>query len=403
MENRPVTLSAIHGPKEKRDWRSAGGAIFLVLVFLLPVIMRQFRGAAYLLAFAFGFSFLGLVVYYYTRVAKPEAHVTLDSNKIHPGATVGATWQIIKNARTARRVRISLLGYEKAKDDRGSSTSIYEEVFYREQVTDLRLNGRTASSLSITIPQNAYPSLRAKRNFVIWALQFRFDFSPIWPNHVKTYGFNVLPFLPDDAYQALQESDRAQGPEQNEEVAQLQANRDQAPAVVKSLMQWIIDSRFSDAPPEQITLGPHIEHNWAPPPGEVQIELNGRFAFGPGETLHGMVSWQLSEPVDHLDLRMRWFTSGKGDPEERVVQVIPRQFPSQTDRMPFELTLPTWPHSLEGKYISIDWVLDLAVRLPDEQRRSLRQWVRGRSYPEVPIIISPTRDRIITDFIGVVK
>lgn len=93
-----------------------------------------------------------------------------------------------------------------------------------------------------------------------------------------------------------------------------------------------------------------------------QFEL--RFAarrdtFEPGETVDGEVSWQLDEPPSSVELRLFWFTEGRGDQDLGVVEIVPFANPQRQDRRPFSLPLPPGPCSFSGTLISILWAIEL--------------------------------------------
>jgi hypothetical protein len=112
-----------------------------------------------------------------------------------------------------------------------------------------------------------------------------------------------------------------------------------------------------------------------------------RTAFRPGEELSGEVSWDLGEPPAGGELRLRWDTSGKGDPESAVVGTVPlAELPrvpdasgasgahpyragttagdevpalEARDRRRFRFRLPERPYSLSGKLLTVTWSVEV--------------------------------------------
>lgn len=117
--------------------------------------------------------------------------------------------------------------------------------------------------------------------------------------------------------------------------------------------------------------------------GWIQIEPEGGAnTFLPGETIAGTVSWQLEPPLTNVELRLIWYTEGKGDQDLQIVETAELPNPGIADRRGFSLRLPQGPYSFSGKLISILWALE-AVAQPDDRAERL------------PITVSPTRREIL--------
>jgi hypothetical protein len=91
------------------------------------------------------------------------------------------------------------------------------------------------------------------------------------------------------------------------------------------------------------------------------IDLGGRHAFTPGETIDGRVSWQADEAPESAELRLFWYTRGKGTQDVGAVGSVPFATPQMNDSRSFALALPRDPFSFSGKLISIVWALELIV------------------------------------------
>ena len=95
---------------------------------------------------------------------------------------------------------------------------------------------------------------------------------------------------------------------------------------------------------------------------ELRIELaEGRTALTPGEPLNGRVSWRVPEQPSSVELRLFWYTSGKGTEDVGVVDTSSFAAPRADDQRPFALPLPREPYSFSGKLISLSWALELIV------------------------------------------
>lgn len=109
---------------------------------------------------------------------------------------------------------------------------------------------------------------------------------------------------------------------------------------------------------------------------------DGANAFLPGEVVEGTVSWQLGQPAERVELRLFWYTEGKGDQDVGVVANVPFADPGLQDRRSFRLTLPEGPLSFSGKLISLAWALELVAEPGDRASR-------------IEITVSPTRREIL--------
>ncbi len=116
-------------------------------------------------------------------------------------------------------------------------------------------------------------------------------------------------------------------------------------------------------------------------PLAIEIQ-NGANAFLPGETVEGTVSWRLGQPAQTVELRLFWYTQGKGDQDVGVVSTVPFGNPEIQDRRPFRVTLPDGPFSFSGKLISLSWALELVVE-------------PGSRAARTEITVSPTRMEIL--------
>jgi len=115
----------------------------------------------------------------------------------------------------------------------------------------------------------------------------------------------------------------------------------------------------------------------------MRIEIaDERNSFYPGERLEGIVSWQVNERPESVELRLFWRTEGKGDQDLEIEGVVRYKNPSREDEEPFEFDLPNGPYSFSGKIISLIWGIELVVLPSGESRR-------------LDLVVSPTGDEIV--------
>ena len=104
---------------------------------------------------------------------------------------------------------------------------------------------------------------------------------------------------------------------------------------------------------------------------DLKIELGeNRTAFQPGEEVAGTVSWSADQPMQKLELRLFWFTRGKGTQDTGLVETARFEQPSQTETRSFRFRLPEAPYSFSGTLISVVWALELIVYPSKEVTRS---------------------------------
>jgi len=93
---------------------------------------------------------------------------------------------------------------------------------------------------------------------------------------------------------------------------------------------------------------------------QLRIELAGdRLAFNPGEELVGSVNWSNEQAPRSLELRLFWFTRGKGTEDVGLVENLNFEQPLPQETRSFRLKLPQAPYSCLGTLVSVVWALEL--------------------------------------------
>lgn len=109
---------------------------------------------------------------------------------------------------------------------------------------------------------------------------------------------------------------------------------------------------------------------------------NDAKTFIPGEEVEGSVRWLLDLPPESVELRLFWYTRGKGTQDVEVVEVVRFDQPAQDDSRAFRLRLPSAPYSFSGKLISLTWALEVVAKPCDEMER-------------LEITMSPTGEEVV--------
>ena len=102
----------------------------------------------------------------------------------------------------------------------------------------------------------------------------------------------------------------------------------------------------------------------------IQIETtDGVTSFRPGDVVEGKAFWRLDPPPESVELRLFWYTEGKGDQDVGIVETIPYAGPAAEDRRSFQLRLPEGPYSFSGKLISLVWAIEVVAQPGDRVGR----------------------------------
>lgn len=115
----------------------------------------------------------------------------------------------------------------------------------------------------------------------------------------------------------------------------------------------------------------------------------------PRDTVEGRVEWRLDKEPKDLELRLCWFTRGRGTEEAETIAVLPLGDTTSGAR-DFSFVLPGEPWSFDGKLISLVWGLEVVARKsgglgleelvvsPDREVRILGEVAEPRSGSAVP-------------------
>lgn len=93
---------------------------------------------------------------------------------------------------------------------------------------------------------------------------------------------------------------------------------------------------------------------------------NERTSYRLGESIEGEMHWELDRSIESLELRLFWYTQGKGTRDAAVVQTVRVDRPSNQGSQPFHIEVPNGPYSFSGKLISLVWSLELVTEPADQ-------------------------------------
>ena len=83
--------------------------------------------------------------------------------------------------------------------------------------------------------------------------------------------------------------------------------------------------------------------------------------YRPGDIIEGEINWRLEEEADALEIRLFWYTSGKGTRDVEIVDSARTARPERNGSHRFRFRLPQGPYSFSGKLITLTWALEAVV------------------------------------------
>ena len=102
----------------------------------------------------------------------------------------------------------------------------------------------------------------------------------------------------------------------------------------------------------------------------VELALNGnQTEYRPGATVRGTARWFLLDPPASVELRLFWFTRGKGTEDVKVVETVSFDSPAAEASHTFQLRLPPEPYSFSGRLIAIIWAIEVVAKPGGETAR----------------------------------
>jgi|SRR5688572_4089380 hypothetical protein len=106
-----------------------------------------------------------------------------------------------------------------------------------------------------------------------------------------------------------------------------------------------------------------------------------RTQFRPGEEVTGAVQWEGTEKPKLAEVRLFWFTRGKGTEDVEVIAADSFGDPQPGDTRTFRFVLPDGPYSFNGKLISLTWAVEFVLKPGDHAER-------------IEIVVSPIGEEI---------
>lgn len=297
-----------------------------------------------------GLFLVGFFIRQLLALANPRPTLEITPGNPQIGGRFSVRWKFNGAVHRMSRVRVHLVGRESATYSRGTTTTTDKSVFLRLPIAEVTDHATMRDgSAEIVLPNDTAPSFEANHNKLEWLLVVEGEI-PRWPDVDDEFPVTVV--SPETSVGAIEPA--PSGPE------------------------LIEDSGFR--------LGVR----------------GGRHAFLPGEVVEGVAAWSLAGAPKSADVRLFWFTEGKGTTDVSVVQTESFTAMQAQDARPFRFELPRGPVSVDGRLVSVKWAIELVARAQTDQvlRWDLVVSPSGRpvALPEAPA--DPKRTKSSIRFAG---
>lgn len=248
----------------------------------------------------------------------PRATVTLARGAVPPGGAADLQWTFDGRYDRIRRLTLRLEGRERATYRQGTDTLTDTNAFATLPLFGTDRNDRVArGKCALHVPAGAMHTFRARHNEIRWFLVVHGEI-PRWPDVKSEFEIEVPP-------PAIRPAVPVETP----------------PAVNRAIPDSSVAIRTTD----------------------------GRTSFSPGEPIAGAVSWSLPAIPKQLEVRLYWFTRGKGTPDVQIVERVVIDGPPIQGVHPFTFHAPNGPYSFSGKLISLMWGLEVVAEPKDRSER----------------------------------
>lgn len=274
---------------------------------------REWVGVLFLTLFVLiGAGLVAAVIYLLLAWGNPQPRLMLRPGRLRRGVLQSLTWQVQGRVARLSRLQITLEGRESATYARGTRSVTDRSTCVRVVLAEVTgLHEIADGETSFELPETVVPGFAATNNKLEWFVRVRGDIAR-WPDVDEEFPVEIAPVTADPG------AARA------------------AAAAAEPM------ARSADG---SVALGTE----------------GGRVAYAPGETLQGVAGWQLPEAPRRVEVRLLWYTQGKGTRDVQVVATLPLEQPAPQEARAFALALPGAPWSTDGRLVSLCWTLELVV------------------------------------------
>jgi hypothetical protein len=249
-------------------------------------------------------------------LANPRPRLTIEPGTPCPGGTLRLQYGFTGAVQRMERVIIELVGRESATYRRGTDTRTDKSVFSRIPLLETTDRSEMrAGETEVLLPTDVPPGFRGRNNKIEWCVRVRGEIAR-WPDVNDEFPVRMVAAALEEGAVPLV---RIAGPE-------------------------VLEG-------DGLRLG----------------TKGGRTSFPPGGIIEGVAAWTLDAAPKRAELRLFWFTEGKGTSDLEVVHVEDFDDLSAQAVKSFRFELPYEPASIEGRLVSVRWAIELVVRAPRER------------------------------------
>ena len=315
-------------------FRRGHGSFFdwFTTLFMLPFI-------------AVGLVVIGVLIYQVLTLFNPKVEASIQPGTPRLGGSLDLNWRLAGRTDVLRGLRIFLEGREEATYRRGTTTSTDRKPFLKLDLAATTSPAEMAAGQArIRMPLDTVPSFKSDNNKIVWAIKVEGDIAR-WPDLREEFMI---------------------------EVAQAPSRADVPQA-----------SRLPERTATGTVAGTAASGTTAPQRDDLKLLLRDeRRNFLGGETVEGVAGWRLEKPPKSVEVRLFWFTRGKGTEDVGVVSRVRFDAPQHEEGRKFSFALPAEPWSFSGQLISVIWALELVAE-------------PGGHTARVELMVSPTGQEIL--------
>jgi hypothetical protein len=161
-----------------KGWQS--GSEWFLTIFLIPFLLV-------------GLVLIGAIGYFFLASFNPRPTLTVSSNAVPLGGTLGLNWRLTGRVEAIERLRIYLEGREEATYRRGTSTYTDQHVFATVELANVSgHHEKRAGDCSVGIPAATMHSFESNNNKIIWTLKVQGSIR-WWPDVNEEFPILILP------------------------------------------------------------------------------------------------------------------------------------------------------------------------------------------------------------------
>jgi len=110
-------------------------------------------------------------------------------------------------------------------------------------------------------------------------------------------------------------------------------------------------------------------------------------AFRPCEPIAGAVLWEFEKVPEFAEVRLIWFTRGKGTEDGAIFGTVKLDAPPAADTREFSFQAPNGPYSFSGTLIALIWAVEFVAKPGSEFQRieiTISPDAREIALPRIP-------------------